>query len=313
MLGSLVLLVLVEGGALDEGIEIHLVRVKVRPVHAGELGLPAHDHAAAAAHAGAVHHDGIQGDDGADAVGAGDVRQKLHHDVGADGDDPVELGLVPGDVALDLLLEEGGGEALPAVAAVVGAHDELIRHGLQLVLQDDDVRAAETRDEGDLDAPLVHLLGDGICDGAAHAAAHHADLLQAFHLGGLAQRAGDIGDIVPFFHGVQHSGGASRSLHHHGDGALLPIVARDGYRDAFALFVQPEDHELARPGMARDERRLYLKEADRFRVIQKTLGNYFVHLTPHSVKMIGTATRRSTEKAGRFFRPDTDYFIASSR
>ena len=43
MLSGLILLVLVESGALEERVEIHLMGVKVRAVHAGELGLSAHD------------------------------------------------------------------------------------------------------------------------------------------------------------------------------------------------------------------------------------------------------------------------------
>ena len=39
MLSGLILLVLIEGGALEQGVEIHLMGVKVRTVHAGKLGL----------------------------------------------------------------------------------------------------------------------------------------------------------------------------------------------------------------------------------------------------------------------------------
>ena len=61
--------------------------------------------------------------------------------------------LALGDVGVNLVLEVLGGEALLPVGAVVGADDELIGNGgLQLILQNNYVRAAETGDEGDLDA-----------------------------------------------------------------------------------------------------------------------------------------------------------------
>ena len=257
--------------------------VKVRPIHAGELGLAAHDNAAAAAHAGAVHHDGVQGDNGLDAVGAGHVRQELHHDVGADGDDPVKLGLAFGDVGVDLLLQVLGGEALLTIGAVIGAHDELIGNGGQLLLQDDDIGAAEAADEGDLHPGLVHHLGDGVGNGAAHAAADYADLLQALDLGGFAQGAHKVGDIVALLHGVEHSGGAAGGLHHDGDGALLPVPAGDRNRHTLALLIQAEDNELTGLGMLGHQGGLDLKEADGFRLVEKSLGYYFVHFTPRIV------------------------------
>ena len=45
MLCGLVLLFLIEGGALEQRIKIDLVRVEVRPVNAGELRLAAHGQA----------------------------------------------------------------------------------------------------------------------------------------------------------------------------------------------------------------------------------------------------------------------------
>ena len=130
----------------------------------------------------------------------------------------------------------------------------------------------------------MHLLGNGVCDGAAHTAAHDADLLQAFHLRGLAQRAGNVGNIVALLHGVQHFGGAAGGLHHDGDGALFPVIAGNGHGDALALLIQAEDHELTGPGVACDVGCFDLEEANRLRIVEKTLGNYFVHLTPQMVK-----------------------------
>ena len=48
-------------------VEIHQVAVEIGAIHAGEFHLAAHRHAARPAHAGAIHHDGIQADHGGDA------------------------------------------------------------------------------------------------------------------------------------------------------------------------------------------------------------------------------------------------------
>ena len=56
--------------------------IEVRAVHAGEFRFPAHDQAAAAAHARAVDHDGVHGNDGADAVGPREVGGGATYDLG---------------------------------------------------------------------------------------------------------------------------------------------------------------------------------------------------------------------------------------
>ena len=71
--------------ALDSQIPVYLMAVEVGAVHAGELGLAAHGQAAAAAHTGAVDHDGAHGDGGGYAVGGRGLADELHHDHGADG------------------------------------------------------------------------------------------------------------------------------------------------------------------------------------------------------------------------------------
>ena len=56
-------------------VKIHQVAVKVGAVHAGKLQLAAHGQAAAAAHTGAVHHDGVHGHNGLDVVGFGGLDE----------------------------------------------------------------------------------------------------------------------------------------------------------------------------------------------------------------------------------------------
>src|SRR5699024_6261319 len=54
------LLAEIEVVALQQAVPVHKVRVELRAVHAGELPLPVDGEAAAAAHARAVYHDGVQ-------------------------------------------------------------------------------------------------------------------------------------------------------------------------------------------------------------------------------------------------------------
>ncbi len=258
--------------------------VKVRAVDTGKLRLTADDHAAASAHARAVHHDRVERDDGLDSVGAGHVSKELHHNVRADGNDAVKLGLAFFDVRFDFILQEHRGKALLAVGAVVRAHDELIGHSFQLFLQDHDVGAAETADEGHVNSSGVHFLGNRIRNGAADTAADDTDLLQALHLGGLAERADKIRNIIALFHRVEHFGRLAGSLDHHGDGSLLTVIAGNGYRNTLPLFVQAENHKLAGLGVFCHERRLNLEKTDALGIIQIPLGYYLIHgCTPFAV------------------------------
>ena len=60
------------------------------------------------------------------------------------------------------------------------------------------VLAAEAHDAGDAGALGVQRLGHGQGDGAAHAAAHHAGVLEALDLGRFAQGPDEIMDGVAF-------------------------------------------------------------------------------------------------------------------
>ena len=105
--------------AVHEQVEIDLVAVELRAVHAGELRLAADVDPAAAAHAGAVHHHRVERDDGVHAERLGQVDHRAHHRHRADRIDDVDAARgqrVPGGV---------GHEAFAAVAAVVGADHHL--------------------------------------------------------------------------------------------------------------------------------------------------------------------------------------------
>ena len=80
----------IAAGAAHGLVKIDLVAVEIRAVHAGEFHFAADGQAAAAAHARAVHHDRVHGDDGFLAVFLRCQADEFHHDQRPNGDDLVE-------------------------------------------------------------------------------------------------------------------------------------------------------------------------------------------------------------------------------
>ena len=72
----------------------------------------------------------------------------------------------------------------------------MIAAGAHLVLEHDDALGAEARDDVDIAAEAVRLLGLRPRDGAAGAAADDHDLVHVVKLGGIAERADNVGHIV---------------------------------------------------------------------------------------------------------------------
>jgi hypothetical protein len=66
------------------------VGVELGAVHTREPGAGRGDDPAAAAHAGAVHHQRVEADDRGDAVRAGDLGHDLHHPHRPDRQDEVD-------------------------------------------------------------------------------------------------------------------------------------------------------------------------------------------------------------------------------
>ena len=114
-----------------------------------------------------------------------------------------------------------------------------------LILEDEQVLAAEADHAVDDAALLVEFTGDGQCNGAAHAAADDADLLQALHLGGAAQRADEVVDALTHFEAVQLHGGAADDLEDDVHSTLLAVIACDGEGDALAVFKRAHNDKLA--------------------------------------------------------------------
>ena len=77
--------------AQDKLRKVDLVAVEFGPVDADELRLAADGGAAAPAHAGTVHHDGVEAHHGLEVVGTRHFGHRLHHDDRAYPDHEVDL------------------------------------------------------------------------------------------------------------------------------------------------------------------------------------------------------------------------------
>ena len=205
-----------------------------------------------------------------DAEGLGGLADELHHGHRADGENLVIL-----HAAFQQLLQLHGAEALLAVGAVVGHQVQVGGSCPEFLLQDDDVLGAEADDDVHNGAGLQECLGCRQRDGAANAAAHHADALLVLHIGGTAQGAHKVADVVALVQGAQRVGGEADLLEDDGDGALLPVTAGDGQGHALALLVNAEDDELACLCLAGNEGGLDVHHGDGG--IQFLFANDFVH------------------------------------
>ena len=245
----LLLLVGLEGAhAFQHLVEVHLVAVELGAVDADKLGLAAHGDAAGAAHARAVHHDGVERYVGGDVIFLGQQADELHHDGRADGEALVHL------LAQDDLFHAIGHQTFLPVAAVVGHDDDLVAGGTHLFFQDNQFLGASGQDGDDAIAGSLQSLYDGQHRGDSHAASgadHGAELLD---VRGLSQGAYDVGDVVAFVQFAEAGGGEAYFLHHEGDGAGHGVSFGNGEGHTFALLAHTDDNEV--PGLARpgDER-----------------------------------------------------------
>ena len=150
---------------------------------------PSIAHPAAAAHAGAVDHDGVEADHGLDAVGPRRLRHRAHHRDRADRQDVVDP-----LAGLDQGLQPVGDEALLAVAAVVGGDVEGVARRPDLVLEDDERARAAAEDREDAVAGLLQGDRRRVGDRRTDAAADDAGGAEELDLGRLAERADDVED-----------------------------------------------------------------------------------------------------------------------
>ena len=91
----------------------------------------------------------------------------------------------------------------------------------------------------------MELLQNGVCDGAANAAADHADLLLTLGLGGTAQRAHKVMQAIALLLVAQLLGGGAHRLNDDGNGALLAVIVMDRNGDTLTILIHAQNDELA--------------------------------------------------------------------
>ena len=120
----------------------------------------------------------------------------------------------------------------------------------------------------------MNALAEG--DGAAHAAADHADLLLALHGGGLAQGAYKVVDVVAFLQRTQGVGGEADLLEDNGNGTFFPVITGDGQGNTLSHLVDAENDELTGLCLTCDKGRFDLHQGDGS--VQLLLANDFIHV-----------------------------------
>src|SRR5580765_4879631 len=165
--------------------------VELRTIHAGELALAIDQHTAAAAHAGAIDHDGVETYDRVDVLFASHLGDCPHHHDGADGDDKVDARAV-----LDQLAEFVSDKSLVGVTAVVGCDHEGIADGTHLWFEDDEFLVTGADDGDHAVAGSLQRCGRGIRHGGAHASADHNDRAEVRDLGRLPEWSDHIKNLI---------------------------------------------------------------------------------------------------------------------
>ena len=245
--------------------------VEFGAVYAYEFGFPADGDAAGSTHAGAVDHDGVERSQGGEVVFLGEEGDEFHHDGGAYRDTEIYF------FALDDLFDTVGDKTFFAVGAVIGHDDDFVGIGAHLVFENDEFLGAGGQYRDDAVAGLFHRFDDGQQGGDAYAAAATDDGPYLLDVGGLSQRAYDIGDEVADFEGTQFAARFPDGLYDEGDGTPFGIGRSDGQRYAFAFFSDADNDEV--PGFAGfgNERRFYVELHDVGREI--LFADDFVHVT----------------------------------
>ena len=144
---------------------VHLMGVKFRSVHADELGLSSNRHAARAAHARSVDHDGVERCLGRDIIFGGSEGNELHHDSRTDRDTFIH------GLAVDDFFHSYGNDTLFAHRAVIGHDNHFIGPFRQFVPKDEQVFVPRSENRDDPVSGFLERLGDRQHRSGSHASA----------------------------------------------------------------------------------------------------------------------------------------------
>ena len=258
-------------------VEVHQMAVELGTVDAAELHLVADTYAAGAAHAGAVDHHAVEAHDGGQVVLFGGERDELHHRQRSDGHTVAVV-----DTALAELVDLGCYQPLLAVAAVVGHDVQVVAHGAQLVLVEEQVFGASADDDvgGDtLSEGPLHLWEHG---SDAHAAGHEEQAFELalrvflYQLARPPQRTHDGVEVVALVHRRQLACCLADNLEDDDHRLALVDDVADGQGYAFAVLVRDDDDELARLAAERYPRSVNLHPVN-LMAVEQPLADNLVH------------------------------------
>lgn len=120
-------------------VEVHLVPIKLRTIHAYEFGLSSDGDSASSTHAGTIYHNRIQGYIRGDFVFLCQQTNKFHHDGGADTETFVYL------LALDDFLHAFRHQSFASVRAVIGHDDDFVGAFAHLLFKDNEFLGASSQ------------------------------------------------------------------------------------------------------------------------------------------------------------------------
>ena len=244
--------------AAHEALKVHEVTVKFRTVDAGEFRLIANRHAAAAAHARAVHHNRVEGNDRMNAEVTRRVGHALHHD-----DRTNRRNLRNFLAAVHESLYSIRDKALDAVRTVIRRHEDFVRHGLHLIFHNKDVFILCPHNGNDLIAGFLHSTRNRIRRGNADAAAHdNHRAVELLDFRRTPQRTDEVKDIIAFIQGRQLHRRSPDGLKDNQDAPRLAVIIGNRQRDAFALLIDAQHNELTGLRFFRDTRCLDVHRVD---------------------------------------------------
>ena len=139
-----------------------------------------------------------------------------------------------------------GDHPLAAVATIVGRDDHTVGQCGDLVLEDQQFLGSGAEDRDHLVAGLLERLYLWPDHRVADAAADADNRLAAGRdFRRLAERTGEVENLVADRQAIQVAGGLADFLGDEGNRPAFGIAVGNGQRDAFAVLAHAEDHELA--------------------------------------------------------------------
>ncbi len=226
--------------ARQQLLEVDQVAVEIRAIDAGKLDLAAHGDAARAAHAGAVHHDRVERDHGLHAERPRRLDAGIHHRHRTNRDHEIRL------VVFQDVLQRGGDEAGPAIAAIIGADEQVVGMVAEFVFPEHQVLGAEAHDRGGAIAGRLETTQLRIDRRDAETAPDQHDMADLVDMLRQTQRADEIRKLVAFVEVVAHLvRGLAERLHDQGDRAAFAVIVGDRQRDALAPIVKAQHHEMS--------------------------------------------------------------------